>query len=56
MPIASRFSHFYFDGEAGFLAGEPFDPGHYLMDDEAADWRAGWLAASQTAALKEVSG
>ena len=38
MPI----SHFYLDGEAAFMEGEPLDPNPYAADDEAAeDWRAG---------------
>jgi hypothetical protein len=54
MTKTSRFSHFYLDGEAAFMAGEPFDPGRFLMPDEAAEWRAGWAAASQAAVMNEA--
>jgi hypothetical protein len=54
MTKTSCFSHFYLDGEAAFMAGEPFDPGRFLMPDEAAEWRAGWAAASQAAVMNEA--
>lgn len=46
MPI----SHFYLNGEAAFMEGEPLALNPYAADDEAAEeWRAGWLAASYAA-------
>ena len=53
MSIASRF---YLDGEAAFERGAALAQNPYTREDEAIDWRAGWLAASHAAAMKEASG
>jgi hypothetical protein len=47
MPIVSRFSNFYLDGEVAFMDGAALDHNPYAARDEAAEeWRAGWLTAS----------
>jgi hypothetical protein len=53
MPIVSRFSNFYLDGEVAFMDGAALDHNPYVAQDEAAEeWRAGWLTASYAAMSK----
>jgi hypothetical protein len=50
--VSALFSNFYLDGEAAFMSGVSIDQNPYIMgDDAAADWQAGWLAASYAATM-----
>jgi hypothetical protein len=50
--VSALFSNFYLDGEAAFMNGVSIAHNPYATgDDAAADWQAGWLAASYAATM-----